>query len=53
MKYRYFVTHAGRVEADTQAEAEAAAQAEVEDGLSDMVAVEVEKIREKGEGDGN
>lgn len=44
MKYRYTVVHDGTVEADTPAEAEAAALAEVEDGICITYGVEVEPL---------
>lgn len=49
-KYRYTVTHDGVVTADTPAEAEALALAEVEDGLGGIVAVAVE-VEELGRGE--
>lgn len=51
MKYRATVVHDLIVEADTAAEAEAAALAEVEDGLANTVGVEVEPLN-KGDGEG-
>jgi hypothetical protein len=50
VKYRYTVVHDGTVEADTAAEAEAAALAEVEDGLCITYGVQVEPLdRERDE----
>ena len=51
MKYRYTVVHDGVIDADTPAEAEAGALAEVEDGLCDTYGVEVEPLN-KGDGEG-
>ena len=50
MKYRYTITHEGIVDADDDRDAEGVALWKAENGLSTITEVQVEPVREDGDG---